>query len=114
MKKLILLLLVILSSCVKVTHSDKMIEYCKVISTNYVSEKDEYKYHYGYSVLKGRICWHFGNVHEDEKYEVKIKFFDDTLNYNDKKLYYRDSVKITYVKVYRDSVFYKNMIESVE
>ena len=114
MKQLIIILLIFLSSCVKITYSDKITVTSEIISKNYTQEKNEYKYHYGYSIIKGKFCWHFGNVNTPESYTVKIKFLDDTITRNDKGLYYRDSLLITYREVYRDSIFSHNEILSIQ
>lgn len=103
-----------LSSCVKITHSDDMTYKSKIFDKSYIPEKTEWKYHYGYSLMKGKICWHYGQVTTNEKYYVKFKFLDKVLERDDQGLYNRDSITIIYYKVYHDSVFYNNKIVKIE
>ena len=97
-------------SCVKITYSDNITITGGVISKNYTQETNVMKYHYGYSVMRSKWCWHFGNVNTPESYIVNIRFLDDTITRDDKNLYNRDSLLITYRKVYKDSVFILSLI----
>lgn len=115
MKRILLIILsVTVLSCVKITYSDNITITSEIISKNYTQETNEIKYHWGYSMMKGKYCLHFGNVHTPESYTVKIKFLNDTITRDNRELYNRDSLLITYHKVYKDSVFVRNDIVSIK
>ncbi len=115
-KVLFLLVMALLISCVKTTESNPIFTKGQVISKEHKDSETKVTYHYGYSMMKGKYCMHWGPEDFPEKNEVTFTFFNDTLTWNDKTLYdsTQATVDILYVKVYEDSVFTHNRIISVK
>lgn len=111
---LIILLLVFLSSCVKVTKSELLTTEGHMIYRHHVDSKTEYKFHYGYDVSEGKMSYHHGYYTEPEKNEVTFRFLEDTVTYNNRELYNRANVIITYKKVYHDGTFHHNQIIKIK
>lgn len=113
--EILFLLVIILVSCSKITYSDTKQTYISLISNQYIEATSVWEYHYGYSVLYGKYCYHYGENNKDEKYIVVYKFLNDTIQTDDKKLYnsLKDSLLVEYKEVYKDSIFYENNIEKI-
>ena len=116
MKKLLFILLVfVTASCYKITKSEPITERCKIIYKHHEDEKNEMTYHYGYFALKGKFCYHFGNENTPEKNIVNVVVAGtDTLNFDDKNFILCDSLIITYVNVYHDSIYHHKKVENIE
>jgi hypothetical protein len=103
-----------MASCVKISKSEPITKNCKIVYKLHEDETSKMTYHYGYSVLRGKFCWHFGNEDTPEKNIVKVVFDKDTLDFDDKNFILSDSLRITYVNVYHDSIFHHRKIENVK
>lgn len=104
MKKIIILfLLVSLTSCYKIVESDPIVVKSTILNKQHEDEKTEYSYHYGFSMIKGNFCWHYGPETTPEKNIVTFNFLNETLSKDDISLYNKNSneLTITYVEVYR-------------
>lgn len=74
------------------------------------------EYHYGYSVMRGKFCYHLGPNDHPEENVVIYEFLGDTIQDNNKSLY--DSLSynilIRYMKVFsvekNDTIFLRNKI----
>jgi hypothetical protein len=105
---------VLFTSCVKITQSEPIQVKCKVIYNEHQDSKTEYTYHYGYSFMKGKFCYHYGPEDISEKNIVKFVFLDDTLTRDRKALFGKDTLCVTYVKMYEDSIFTHNSITEIK
>lgn len=105
MKKIItiLFLLVSLTSCYKIVESDPIIVKSTIQNRQHEDEKSEWTYHYGFSMLEGKYCMHYGPETTPEKNIVTFNFLNETLLRDDLSLYNKNSneLTITYVEVYR-------------
>jgi len=111
---LIVLLLIFLSSCYKVTKSELLTIEGHMIYRHHEDAKTEYEFHYGYDVMKGKMSYHYGPHTESERNEVTFRFLEDTVTYNNRELYNRANVIITYKKVYHDGTFHHNQIIKIK
>jgi len=119
--KIIYLLIGILlmSSCSKSFIEGPFTYTGEVVSKYHEDAKSEMTYHYGYSVMRGKICWHWGRENIPEKNMISYEFLGDTLETNNSDLYkaVSDSVKILYNRSYlihkKDTVFNRNIIIEV-
>lgn len=117
MKTLILLLSFVFFavSCTTYTETGPFYYSAKIISKVHEDAKTDVTYHYGYSVMKGKFCWHLGPEDIPEKYITQYLFFNDTLSVNDPVIYIKsnDTLFIKYNKVYIDSVLNNTKIVNV-
>ena len=78
----------------------------KVSNVNgYIAEKDfkeaysKFEYHYGWSMMKGEFCWHWGNNNHSAKYSTTIVVEKRKINLTSKQTFdsyqVNDSVKMT-------------------
>lgn len=77
-KLLFLLGLLILTSCEKMDYKHSNVTGV-VTEKDYIPAYDKYEYHYGYSIMKGQFCWHWGMNHHNAKYSTTINV--DTTTY---------------------------------
>ncbi|MFA5366626.1 MAG: hypothetical protein WC333_01980 [Dehalococcoidia bacterium] len=94
------MLFLILNSCVQVVEKGPFTCESKVINRHHEDAKTEYGYHYGYSIMKGKTCYHYGDYDVPEENEITYIFLGDTLTTNNKELYNKDHLFITYMKIY--------------
>lgn len=101
-KLLFLLVLLGLTSCEKMDYKNSN-TIGVVVEKDYIPAYDKYEYHYGYSIMKGEFCWHWGMNHHDAKYTTTINV--DTTTYtsgyrNDYKI--GDTIKMIKTLTIRD------------
>lgn len=77
-KLLFLLGLLSLTSCEKMDYKHSNVTGV-VTEKDYIPAYDKYEYHYGYSIMKGQFCWHWGMNHHNAKYSTTINV--DTTTY---------------------------------
>lgn len=72
-----------------------------VTSKEYEEAKDVMEYHYGWSMMRGEFCYHFGLNHHDEKFKTTVVTKGDTSVSNSKEIYnkYNENDTITMVEV---------------
>jgi hypothetical protein len=94
------LIFLLFTSCVKIVEKGPFTYESRVINKHHEDAKTEYGYHYGYSVMKGKTCYHYGNYDVPEENEITYIFLGDTLTKNSKELFNKNRLLITYMKVY--------------
>lgn len=97
------------TSCEKYETSDIQMTKGKFLEKDYTPAKTEYKYHYGYSIMRGKFCYHYGPTDTPARFDNLFTFKNDTLDWDDFNLYNHanvgDSLIIRYVDRYE---VYKN------
>jgi hypothetical protein len=99
---LLITLILFIISCYKITESEPITTSSKIIYRHHEDKKTEYGYYYGYSMMKGKYCYHYGLHEISEENTVKFVFLGDTL-YRDSKFLFNkssDSLEIIYTKVF--------------
>ena len=102
-----------LIACVDITQSEPITINSKIVYKHHEDSKSDYTYHYGYNFFNGKYQYHWGSEDIAEKNTIKFVVLNDTLTRDSKELFDRDSLIVTYVKVYYDGKFKKNKIKSV-
>lgn len=121
---LILICSILLISCVERKESGIKITTATLIGKEFVPSQEKSGYHYGYSVMKGKYCYHYGTYTESEKYYITLtytiknpKSIRDTLNYDNGFMYENikstDRILVLYREVYIDSLFDHYQLESI-
>jgi hypothetical protein len=101
-KLLFLFVLLILTSCEKIYYKDLNVTGI-VVEKNYIPAKDKYEYHYGYSIMKSKFCWHWGMNHHNSEYSTKINVDKTTYTIGYKNNYkIGDTIKIIKTLKIRD------------
>jgi hypothetical protein len=89
----------------------------RVISKHHKAEATVLEYHYDYSISRGKYCYHMGlNTHPEEN-TICYEFLGDTLETDNKELFNKDDLTVTYTKVFlvkKDTVFDHYKIISIE
>ncbi len=115
---ILLLSLLLFFSCTKLVDKGTYTYNSKVVSRHHEDEKTVLEYHFGYSISKGKTCYHFGPNEHPEENVIYYEFLGDTLERNDKELFNKDSLIVTYTKVFLvekdDMKFDHNKIISIE
>ena len=71
MKKLLILIVFSFISCQSYVYRTDIVD--GIVSyRDYKEAKDVFEYHYGYSIMKGRYCYHWCTNHHDAEYITKI------------------------------------------
>lgn len=89
MKKAILFILAIICfGCTNQT-TEKKVDILIVKSKHFKKSENKYEYHYGYSFMSGKYCWHWGMNHHPAEY--RIVFSNDSIKkeFNDKSIFER-------------------------
>lgn len=86
MKYFLLIFAVLFLSCEKYHQVETPVKGV-VISRNYTEAYDKYEYHYGYSVWKGKFCYHYGNNHHDAEYSTEIAVDMTIQEYGSRSVY---------------------------
>jgi hypothetical protein len=99
MKKLILLLLLTLTACQNFTYKDSIVE--GVITYKDSTEAyDKFEYYYGYSMMKGSYCWHWGNKHHAAEYTTKFFVDTDTITIGQSNYNVGDTIQVIKTSVF--------------
>lgn len=113
----VLIFLIGFTSCKKYETSDIQITKGKFLEKTYTPAKTEWTYHYGYSVMKGKICYHYGPTDTPARFDNLFIFKGDTLDWNDINLYRHanagDSLLIRYIDKFEVYKNHKKYIGSV-
>lgn len=102
-----------LISCVERKESGIKITPAHIVSKEFVPSQEKSGYHYGYSVMKGKYCYHYGSYTESEQYNITLGYSiggeQKELQYDNSDLYKNldssDKILILYREIYLDSVF---------
>lgn len=70
-KLLLLFGLLSLTSCEKIDYK-KSNTIGVVVEKDSIPAQDKYEYYYGYSMMDGKFCWHWGMNHHDSEYSTTI------------------------------------------
>lgn len=85
-----------------------------MVARHHEDSKTEYGFHYGYDAFRGKRCTHYGPETISEKNKVSFTFLNDTITYDNRTLYNKPRVVITYKRVYHDGIFHHNQIIKIE
>lgn len=77
-KLLFLLVLLGLTSCEKMDYKNSN-TIGVVVEKDSIPAQDKYEYYYGYSMMEGKFCYHYGMNHYDARYTTTINV--DTTTY---------------------------------
>jgi phosphate/sulfate permease len=97
-KKTSLILIIFLSSCIDIKYENKEPIKIQIINKKIITAHSELTYHYGYSVIKGKFCFHYGEENIPTKYIINYIINNDTISEN------IDSLKYMQINI-KDSIF---------
>jgi hypothetical protein len=92
-KKSYLILLLFLISCIDIKYENKEPIKIQIIKKEIITAHSEFTYHYGYSVMKGKFCLHYGEENIPTKYVLQYLLNNDTIYEN------IDSLKYTQINI---------------
>jgi hypothetical protein len=113
MKKILILPMLLLLSCVDITRSEPQFIETDIISRYHRDSETIYEYHYGYNVFESKYEFYYGPNTIPEVNEVTFVFFGKSLTYDDERLFNESKIRIKYLEVYYDGIFHHNRILSV-
>lgn len=88
MKYLILVISLLLLSCEKTYEVSKNVTGI-VTSKEYEAPKYVMEYHYGYSFIDGKYCYHFGSNHHSERFTTTVVIKDNISISNSSHTYHK-------------------------
>jgi hypothetical protein len=109
MKKLYVFIFLFLISCVSYTYKEGVHQHTPIVNKKYVESHSEMGMHYGYSFMKGKTCWHYGEHTVPDKYFIYYMIHSDTISWEINKERYDtiqkdDSLVKYYTYTFQDSI----------
>ena len=115
MKKYLWILL-LLTSCMNVSYKDGNSKQLPIVEKKFIPSHTEITYHYGYSIMKGKYCMHWGPEEINEKYFLYYMLDNDSIKYSTYKarfdsLSIGDSLTIQYQYRYIDDILSDTLLK---
>jgi hypothetical protein len=94
---------------VSYSHKEGIHHQTPIVNKNYIPSHSEWGVHYGYSLMKGKTCWHYGEHTVSDKYFIYYMVYSDTISWEINKERY-DTTEIGdlltkyYTYLYQDSI----------
>lgn len=94
----VVLLFLTLTSCESYTYIKTNVKGV-VTSKDTIPEHTKFEYHYGYSLMSGKFCWHWGNNHHDTEYVTNIRVENTDITQGKTNKNIGDSIDLIKTKV---------------
>jgi hypothetical protein len=94
---------------VTITHKEGTHQHTPVVDKKFIPSHTEISIHYGYSILKGKSCWHYGEYTVSDEYFIYYMIHSDTISWEINKERYDtiqkdDSLVKYYTYTFQDSL----------
>jgi hypothetical protein len=109
MKTFYIFIFLFFISCVSYTRKEGVHQYTPIVDKKFIPSHSEMGMHYGYSIMKGKTCWHYGEHTVSDEFFIYYMVYSDTIGWEVNKDRY-DTTEIGdlltkyYTYLYQDSV----------
>lgn len=80
MKTIYIFIFLFLISCVSFTEKEGVHQLTPIVNKKFIPSHSEMGTHYGYSFIKGKTCWHYGEHTVSDEYFIYYMVCSDTIS----------------------------------